>query len=508
MIIGKYLESNNDFINIMKVCKKYELIVSMYKFNPISDISLFENIQTQHFYNEEDVESKKAGLFQYIYWFNDCKLMKNKKDNEIFKADPYKYIVNNIPTLEKWCGFEYDKIIYDSLQGGELSNKPNEKQNEKTIGGLYYVVIDQNDNVFGHFNSFCKGYVTSSEFPYHKEHFFFSLTEKENSIGRYGFDSDMHDCDDSNDSYDFYNSDDSETGYKSDYDPYYVNQHGGEYDPEFDCRGDYNSFYFGWSSGRFFNVMGFGYEVNGIDEKIKIGYCFKECVVDFIPKNSIVKRIIVIGMKEYESMREEYNKHIINNIPILEEWCGYKYKEILYDSEIDGKSSEIFRDQIINHSHLYFIIIDSNDNVFGHYHNNIIDRIADYINDPNIFMFTLYSNGRNGIKKYERKRKLYTFIYEGNDSEAKFYCCGNDENNYDGYGIFKIEDIDEKHENYLCCYSYENAKFEDENGFIQNIQNNFKDIKPTDLTGNDCSKCLDVIFNPKRLIVIEMSETV
>ena len=52
MIVGKYFETNADFINIMKVCKKYKELVLMYKFNPISDISLFENIQTQHFYKE------------------------------------------------------------------------------------------------------------------------------------------------------------------------------------------------------------------------------------------------------------------------------------------------------------------------------------------------------------------------------------------------------------------------------------------------------------------------
>ena len=49
MIVGKYFKSNNDFINVMKVCKRYEELVLMYKFNPTADISLFENIQTQHF---------------------------------------------------------------------------------------------------------------------------------------------------------------------------------------------------------------------------------------------------------------------------------------------------------------------------------------------------------------------------------------------------------------------------------------------------------------------------
>ena len=46
MIIGKYFETNNDFINSMKVCKKYKQLVSLYHFNPINDFELFENMET------------------------------------------------------------------------------------------------------------------------------------------------------------------------------------------------------------------------------------------------------------------------------------------------------------------------------------------------------------------------------------------------------------------------------------------------------------------------------
>ena len=63
MIIGKYFKSNKDYINVMKVNKKYEQLVLMYKFNPISDISLFENIQTQHFYKKEEIKHKKDAIF-------------------------------------------------------------------------------------------------------------------------------------------------------------------------------------------------------------------------------------------------------------------------------------------------------------------------------------------------------------------------------------------------------------------------------------------------------------
>ena len=94
MIIGKYFENSEDFINVMKVGKKYQQLVLMYKFNPISDTSLFENIQTQHFYKEDDKNNKKEGMYQYIYWFNinynaaynkGDNEIKNKKDNEIYK---------------------------------------------------------------------------------------------------------------------------------------------------------------------------------------------------------------------------------------------------------------------------------------------------------------------------------------------------------------------------------------------------------------------------------------
>ena len=102
MIIGKYFKSNKDYIHVMKVNKKYEQLVLMYKFNPISDISLFQNIQTQHFYHKQDVNYKKEGIYQYIYWFEDEELMKNKKDNEIFKPmKAYKFITNNIDKLEE-----------------------------------------------------------------------------------------------------------------------------------------------------------------------------------------------------------------------------------------------------------------------------------------------------------------------------------------------------------------------------------------------------------------------
>ena len=44
-IIAKYFEEKVDYINVMKVSKRYHDLVKMYHFNPIQDYSLFENIE-------------------------------------------------------------------------------------------------------------------------------------------------------------------------------------------------------------------------------------------------------------------------------------------------------------------------------------------------------------------------------------------------------------------------------------------------------------------------------
>ena len=104
MIVGKYFETNNDFINMMKVTKKYHDLVKMYHFNPIDECELFENMESQYFYKPQDRTTKKNDMQQYVYWYNPGREL---KENEIDKANPHKYIVNNIPKLEEWSGKKY-----------------------------------------------------------------------------------------------------------------------------------------------------------------------------------------------------------------------------------------------------------------------------------------------------------------------------------------------------------------------------------------------------------------
>jgi len=156
------------------------------------------------------------------------------------------------------------------------------------------------------------------------------------------------------------------------------------------------------------------------------------------------------------------NEYIYNNLKTLETWSGHQVNTVLYDSDIDGKDSSIFRNKIMNHNQLYFIIIDSNNNVFGHYHSGVINKINSRIHDSNIFIFTLNSNGRCGIKKFKLKSNEYEHsVYIYNDN--RFYCCGNGNNCY-----CDIHSIGNNNDSYIC-----------------DMSNSYEDINKTDLIGVD-----------------------
>ena len=67
MIIGKYFEENEDYINVMKISKRYHDLTQMYHFNPISDPTIFENMETQYFYSSDDMNRRKEGMNRYIF---------------------------------------------------------------------------------------------------------------------------------------------------------------------------------------------------------------------------------------------------------------------------------------------------------------------------------------------------------------------------------------------------------------------------------------------------------
>ena len=84
LIIGKYFQTTNDYINVMKVSKKYQDLTEMYHFNPISDCSIFRNIETQYLYHKED--DKKSNMYGYVYWYSvGYRIYDKRRDKETYK---------------------------------------------------------------------------------------------------------------------------------------------------------------------------------------------------------------------------------------------------------------------------------------------------------------------------------------------------------------------------------------------------------------------------------------
>ena len=67
IIVARFFETKQDFINFIYLNKKCQQIPLMFKFNPIGDISLFPNIQTQVFYSIDDFNNILPKMFRYKY---------------------------------------------------------------------------------------------------------------------------------------------------------------------------------------------------------------------------------------------------------------------------------------------------------------------------------------------------------------------------------------------------------------------------------------------------------
>ena len=207
--------------------------------------------------------------------------------------------------------------------------------------------------------------------------------------------------------------------------------------------------------------------LNQLSEKIE--YYSKDNASDL---KKDVKADRVISLKDIE---QNYTELIYSKIIYFREWSGQKFNSILYDSNVDDNNTETFRNKIMNHQHLYFIVIDENNSIFGHYHNDRITRIGNNYSDT-MFMFSLSSYGKDVIAKYAGKKKgLFTYISYNQD----FFTCSN------SYAIGPINSntssIDSEVKDY---FSNANKKL-----FVRSKM--FKS---------------SALFVAKRLIVIEMGE--
>ena len=92
MIVGKYLEDPSDYINLVKLNKKFRELIEMYLYNPISEWQMFENIQTQHFYKNSDFADVNPGMYRYVYWgtfTHDNEMAVKKVNSRRYKVNKY-----------------------------------------------------------------------------------------------------------------------------------------------------------------------------------------------------------------------------------------------------------------------------------------------------------------------------------------------------------------------------------------------------------------------------------
>lgn len=143
IIVGKYLHSARDYVRLMRVCCNYRDVCMFYRYNPISDTTLFKSIQTQHLYTPQDAHCKLGGMSRYIDWTMADSAHTIGKTVHI--RDPYKHIMCNMPLLQRWCNKRFDTVMFDSATGGRLFPKCSVMYTDN----VYLMMVDCSNNVFG-----------------------------------------------------------------------------------------------------------------------------------------------------------------------------------------------------------------------------------------------------------------------------------------------------------------------------------------------------------------------
>ncbi|BFU24317.1 predicted protein [Entamoeba histolytica] len=180
--------------------------------------------------------------------------------------------------------------------------------------------------------------------------------------------------------------------------------------------------------------------------------------------------------QEGERLRIMKGMNTMEEMLQIEEWTNRKVGNILFDSDKDNwnRKTSVFDQRIKNKEHIIIIIEDEEGNKFGGYVNSKIDRVDDFINDSQSFLFSLESNGRiEEMKKFDIKEPEYAFkLYNQSDNYLfKF-----------GYGDIRIFKENDKTQSYCVQDSFE----------YEGISNAL------------CGKQYPKRFTPKRFIVIEM----
>ncbi|BFU24994.1 trichohyalin, putative [Entamoeba histolytica] len=175
-------------------------------------------------------------------------------------------------------------------------------------------------------------------------------------------------------------------------------------------------------------------------------------------------------------LNNKSNDKTKETIKQLEEWTERRINNILFDSDNDNwnKNKSVFKQRIMNKEHIIIIIEDKEGNKFGGYVNSKIDKVDDFINDSQSFVFSLESKGRmEGMMKFDIKQPQYAF-WLWNQSHDFLFAFGGGSDILVGKENYKISWCDQLSFDYK---GIENALY---------------------------GKQYPNHFTPKRIIVIEM----
>ncbi|KAL7712931.1 hypothetical protein QTN25_009415 [Entamoeba marina] len=83
LIVSKYFESTQDYINIICVCKKFKETTEKLRYNPIpiTSLKLFPKIQTQYLYTKSDIKIEGIDSYEKWYEVNYDELFNTQEEN-------------------------------------------------------------------------------------------------------------------------------------------------------------------------------------------------------------------------------------------------------------------------------------------------------------------------------------------------------------------------------------------------------------------------------------------
>ncbi|KAL7719763.1 Leucine rich repeat protein [Entamoeba marina] len=95
LIVSKYLETSNDYVNVICVCKKFQETTEKLRYNPIPvpSTKLFPKMQTQYLYKRSDKKIKGVNRWEIWFIVNYAQYLKYEKMN--IKCHHVRYTQSN-----------------------------------------------------------------------------------------------------------------------------------------------------------------------------------------------------------------------------------------------------------------------------------------------------------------------------------------------------------------------------------------------------------------------------